>query len=70
MNVAMDRKPENGADIQNAACGRSVIMMRLRMVKSARNETEHKYDEENLSHGTKVLKELMPPWANTYRIVW
>ena len=38
--VATDRKPENGADIQNAACGQSEIMIWLRSVKSANNEEE------------------------------
>ena len=37
MYVAMYRKPENGAEIQNAACGRLGFMMRLRVVKSANN---------------------------------
>ena len=40
MYVEMDRKKENGAEIQNAACGRRGIMMRLRIVKSARNEED------------------------------
>ena len=37
MYVEIDRKPENGAEIQNSACGQSGIMMRLRIVKSAKN---------------------------------
>ena len=36
--VEMDRKPENGAEIHNDTCRRSEIMMRLRIVKSARSE--------------------------------
>ena len=56
-------------EIQNAAFGRSGIMMRLRIVKSAKNEEEHQDDEDNILHGTKVLKELVMPWANTDRIV-
>ena len=40
MYVAMYRKPENGAEIQNAALRRSGIMMRLRIFKYARNEEE------------------------------
>ena len=65
----MDRKAENGAEIQNAACGRSGIIMRLRILKSANNEEEHQDDEDNLPHGTKLLKELVIPWANTDRII-
>ena len=33
--VAMDRKPEDGAEIQNSACGISGIMLQLKLVKSA-----------------------------------
>ena len=42
MFVEMKRKPENGAEIQNAACGGSVIMMWLRIVKYASNEQSRK----------------------------
>ena len=38
MYVEIYRDPENGAEIQNYACGRSGIMMRLRIVNSAKNE--------------------------------
>ncbi|KAI2512652.1 Transposase IS4 [Fragilaria crotonensis] len=31
--VAIDRKPENGCEIQNAACGMSGVMLRLKLVK-------------------------------------
>ena len=69
MYAETERKPENGAEIHNTVCGRSGITMRLRIVKSAKNEEEQKDDEDNLPHGTKVLKELVMPWANTDRIV-
>ena len=61
MYVAMERKPENGAEIQNSACGRSGIMMRLRIVKSAKNEEEQQDDRDNITHGIKALKELVMP---------
>ena len=48
MYVAMVRKPENGVEIQNYACGRSGIMMRLRVVKSVKNEEYQQYDRDNL----------------------
>ena len=38
--VAMDRNPENGAEIQNTKFGKSRIMMRLRIDKFARTEAE------------------------------
>ena len=69
MYVAIDRKMDNGVEIHNSACGRSGIMIRLGIVKSARHESEQEDDEYNLPHGTHVLKELAPPWANTDRMV-
>jgi len=38
MYVAMDRKPEDGAEIQDSCCGKSNIMMRLKLVKSSAEE--------------------------------
>ena len=35
MYVAIDRKPENGCEIQNAADGKSGIMLHLRLVTMA-----------------------------------
>ena len=61
MYVAMDRNPDNGLEIQNSACGWSGIMMRLRIVKSVKNEEEQQDDRDNLPHGTKVLKEIVMP---------
>ena len=43
--------------------------MRIRIIRSARNEADQEDDEDNLPHGTKVLKELVLPWSNTERIV-
>ena len=54
MYVAMDRNPENGAEIQNTACGRSGIMIRLRIVKSASNEEDQEDNEDNIPHGLSV----------------
>ena len=44
-------------------------MMRLRIVKYAKNEEEYKDDRDNLPHGTKVMKGLVMTWANMDRIV-
>ena len=59
MYVAIDRNPDNGAEIHNSAYGRSGIMMLIRIVKSAKNEEEYQDDRDNLPPGTKVLKELV-----------
>jgi hypothetical protein len=70
MYMAIDRKPENGCEIQNAACGNSGVMLRLKLVKTAEEEGANALeDDDGLLHGTVVLKNLVLPWANTNRIV-
>jgi len=70
MYVAIDRKPENGCEIQNAACGRSGLMLRVSIVTSAEHWLEAGTDDDDgLPHGTAVLKKLVAPWAGTTRTV-
>jgi Transposase IS4 len=40
IHVAIARKPENGCEIQKRACGRSGVMLRLRLVTTAEDECE------------------------------
>jgi hypothetical protein len=70
MYVAIDRKPENGCEIQDACCGVTGIMIRLKVVKS-KNEQEEQQENgtEDMLHGTQVLRELVYPWRNTERVV-
>jgi Transposase IS4 len=69
MYVTIDRKPENGCEIQNAACSKSGVMIQLKVVKTAEEEAsnqEEADDEDNhLPHGAQVLKYLVLPWANS-----
>ena len=65
----MDMKTENGAEIQNTACKRSGIMMRLRILKYANNEEYNQDDKDNIPHCTKFLKKLVMPWANMDSII-
>jgi hypothetical protein len=69
--ASLDRKPEVGCEIQNTACGRSGIMLRLKLVETAESERAHaEVDADTgLLHGTKVLKFLVMPWVRTGRIV-
>jgi hypothetical protein len=69
--VAIDRKPENGCEIQNACDGQSGIMMRLKIVKSAAAEAAAQpfLPNEDLNHGTHVLAYLVMPWACTAQTV-
>jgi hypothetical protein len=64
--VAIDRKPEYGCEIQNSACGRSGIILRLKLVVSAEDEPE---TDPSVLHGTSVLSYLVSPWTGTDRIV-
>ena len=45
MYIAIDRKPENGCEIQTSACSESGVMLRLLLVKS--EEDSHLYTQEN-----------------------
>ena len=54
--MTVNRKPDNGAEIQNDACDQSGIIVRLVIVKSASNEIYQEDYEYNPPHGTKVLK--------------
>jgi hypothetical protein len=71
MYVAIDRKPDNGCEIQNACCGRSTIMMRLKLVKTAEEELTHTVPdaETGLLHGTRILLFLVGPWIYSSRTV-
>ena len=70
MYVAIDRKPENGCEVQNAACGRSGLMLRLSIVTTAEHRQGAATTEDgDLPHGTIVLKHLVAPWAGTKRKV-
>lgn len=72
MHVAIDRKPENGCEMQSMCCGESGIMCCLKLAKSAaarqQEEADNELDDDTpdvLNEGTKVIKELCLPWANT-----
>ena len=57
---------ENGCEIQNAACGRSGVMIRLKIVKTAEEENASVVTEDDgNNHGTNVLKFLVEPWVRT-----
>jgi hypothetical protein len=67
MYVAMERKPENGAEIQNACCADSGVMIRMRVRKTKATDSLDLDPETN--HGTGVLRDLVIPWAHTSRVV-
>jgi Transposase IS4 len=68
--IAIDRKPENGCEIQNTACGRSGIMLRLQLVTTPEDRKEGELESEgDLLHRTAVLSRLVSSWAGSGRIV-
>jgi Transposase IS4 len=75
MYVAIDRKPENGCEIQSATCGVSGIMIQLLLVKTAVEQERISEGDNNnnnnqtMLHGIKVLKELTQPWFFSDRLV-
>ena len=56
--VAIDRKPENGCEIQNAACGRSGIMLRVELVSTA--------EEESTRHCCALSFSAALGWLSSY----
>ena len=48
----IDQNPENGCEIQNSACGRIGVMLRIRTVKTTE---EHKTEHENVGDDRLLL---------------
>ena len=69
MYIAIDRKPENGCEIQDVCCEVSGIMLKIRLVKSPEAETVHGEEGEQIPHGGLILRDLVMPWANSNRVV-
>jgi hypothetical protein len=78
--AAIERKPDNGAEIQNLADVASGIMLRLKIVKSAAEEeaiaaaAADEDDDEDVAADeggkrTRVLLELVHPWRDSGRLV-
>ncbi len=67
--VAMVRKPENGCELQDAACGRSGIMLRLELVTTAEDEKRRSDNQTHMAHGTAFARRLVTPWAGSGRVV-
>ena len=70
MCIAIDWKPNNGCEIQSACCGESGIMCQSEHVETskARACTDDTATDSTLNEGTKAIKKLCLPWANTDRI--
>ena len=75
MYVAIDQKPENGCEIQNAVCGDSGIMIQIKLVKSKKEEERIEEEEgevdgeDDLNHGTTVLLDILALWYHSDCVV-
>lgn len=75
MYVAMDRKPEDGCEIQCSADGVVGVMCRLKVVKSATEEDRllavfpKPWHRDDIHHGGQVLLDLIEPWLGSNRLV-
>ncbi len=70
--VAIDRKPEDGCEVQNAACRQSGVMLWLKVVKGAIEEELALFtaqNEDGMLHGANVCKYLVQLWAFSDRVV-
>lgn len=80
--TALEGRPENACEIQDLCDGRTGILLRLSIVKTARKEARgaradeetnqesgNDDQDERLHDGGRALLELVMPWANTGRIV-
>jgi hypothetical protein len=62
-SVAMERKPEDGCEIQTCCDARSGIMMQVLLVKGKVHETDDE-ETDSIPHGTAVMLKLLKPWLN------
>lgn len=70
--VAIDRKPEDGCEIQDVTDGRLGILLCLKLVKDPNDQQEappSPHETPDLPHGGRVAVDLVSPWFNTNRIV-
>jgi hypothetical protein len=63
----------NGCEIQNAACGRSGVMLCHKLVKgvdlSGVEEGVFGANTTRLLHGTNILKQVVSSWFGSSRII-
>ena len=73
MYVAIEQKLETGAGLRTACCGKLGVMLRLKIVKTAKaHRQEHdntNAEDSNVNKSTQVMKELVLPWAKTDCVV-
>ena len=66
--VQIDRKPDDGCEIQDACCAESGILCRLSIVKHEADENNKKTDDTG-NVGTNTVIKLTQPWHKSGRII-
>jgi Transposase IS4 len=66
---SIDRKPESGCELQNTGCGNAGVLRRLKLVVSAEDEAASHASHPEILHGTKLLTDLVRPWAGSVRVI-
>lgn len=76
MHAAIERKPENGCEIQDSSCRRNSVMVRLKLVTTHAGEVDrasegHQDGGAGLRalHTIQVAIGLVEPWAGSGHIV-
>ena len=64
----MERKPESGCELKTLCDGRSGILLRVEVTRSA-DETSEMEHEAGQQHGTATTLRLVQPWFGTNRHV-
>ena len=65
----MDRRSENGREIQNEYDGRSKIMIQLKLVNGDQDNNILATEDPGGLHGRRVIKQLVRHWAHSRRLV-
>ena len=67
MYVDIERKSDNGCEIQDTSYGRSKIMIRMKLVKTGTEEATDSIteDDNGILHSAKVLLSLIIPWTRS-----
>ena len=66
--ISIERKPEDGCEVQNLECAESGIMLRIEIITGATDKNEKAF-EGGCNHGTAVLKRLVSPWVCSDRVI-
>jgi Transposase IS4 len=67
--ISFERKPDDGFEIWSCCCGRTGVMVQLKVVKTQTQQQEYNQSTDEINHGTKVVLSLILPWYGSDRLV-